>query len=121
MIRQYNSQRHRTVEIGGRLRNIGTVPVGTILLLQGRKVQVEAWIPRAYAAVERGRCVTKRIAGGHIAQVRDLASGRIGRLSDVWLVDAVSVRTDEPDGRSLLRRASLRAKMAIKAVLEDAA
>lgn len=124
MIRQYNSQRHRSVEIGGRIRNVGTIPVGTIVLLQNRKVQVEAWIPRDYTAVERGRFITKRIAGGHMAQVRDLATNRSARLSDAWLVDAVSIRTDAPDGRALKRRAKIRAAAAIDAavaamVMED--
>ena len=119
MIRQYNGQRHRRVEIGGRVRAVGTVRIGTIALIRGRKVRVEAWLPREYAAVERGRFVTRKIAGGHIAQVRDLATGRIGRLSDAWLVDAVTIRTDEPDGRVLLRRAALRARRAIAAVVED--
>lgn len=109
MIRQYDSQRHRCALIGGRLRRIGTVPVGTIILVRGRKLQVEAWIPRDYTAVERGRFVSKRIAGGHLAQVRDLATGRVGRLSDAWLVDAAVIRTDEPDGRELRRRGALRA------------
>ncbi len=118
MIRQYNSQRHRRVEISGRIRQVGTVPIGTIVLIQGRKLQVEAWLPRDYSAWERGRFVTKRIAGGHLAQVRDLATGRNGHLSDAWLVDAVSIRTEEPNGRALLRRAALRAERAIAAVAE---
>ena len=116
MIRQYNSQRHRNVEIGGRVRQVGTVPIGTFVLIQGRKIRVEAWLPREYSAWERGRFITKKIAGGHIAQVRELATGRVGHLSDAWLVDAVSIRTDEPNGRALLRRAALRAKRAIEAV-----
>ena len=78
MIRQYHAQRHRRIEIGGRVRAVGTIPVGTIALVQCRKIRVEAWLPREYAAVERGRFVTKRIAGGHLAQVRDLATGRVG-------------------------------------------
>ena len=119
MIRQYDSQRHRCVLIGGRIRRIGTVPVGTIVLVQGRKLQVEAWIPRDYSAWERGRFVTRRIAGGHLAQVRDLATGRVGRLSDTWLVDATAIRTDEPDGRALLRRAALRAGRAVAAAAQD--
>ncbi len=119
MIRQYNSQRHRRVEIGGRIRQVGTVPIGTIVLIQGRKLQVEAWLPRDYSAWERGRFVTKRIAGGHLAQVRDLATGRIAHLSDAFLVDAVSIRTDEPNGRALLRRAALRAGRTIAAVAAD--
>ena len=119
MLRQYNPQRHRRVLLGGRTRAIGTVPIGTIALIQGRKIQVMAWLPRDYTAVERGRFVTKRIAGGHLALVRDLATGRTGQLSDAWLVDAVTIRTDEPDGRALLRRAALRAGPAIAAVAED--
>ena len=119
MLRQYNSQRHRRIELGGRIRAVGTVPVGTIVLIRGRKLQVEAWLPRDYTAVEGGRFVTKRIAGGHLAQIRDLATGKTGHLSDAWLVDAVSIRTDEPNGRALLRREALRAKAAIAAVMED--
>ncbi len=117
MIRQYNSQRHRRVKIAGRIREIGTVPVGIIVLIQGRKLQVEAWIPREYTAFEAGRFITKRIAGGHLAQVRDLATGKTGYLSDAWLVDAVSIRTDEPDGRALQRRAKDRAAAAIDAAV----
>ncbi|WP_299821983.1 hypothetical protein [uncultured Jannaschia sp.] len=120
MLRQYNPQRHRRIEIDGRIRAVGTVPVGTIALIQGRKVQVMAWLPRDDTAVERGRFATKRIAGGHLALVRDLATGCTGQLSDAWLVDAVTIRTDEPDGRALLRRATLRAGRAIAAVAEDA-
>ena len=119
MLRQYNSQRHRRIEIDGHIRQIGTVPVGTIVLIQGRKLRVEAWLPRDYTAVDRGRFVTKRIAGGHLAQVRELATGRTGHLSDAWLIDAVRVRTDEPDGRALLRRAALRAGRVIAAAAED--
>ena len=56
------------------------------------------------------------------AQVRDLASDRSGILSDVWLVDAVSIRTDEPNGRALLRRERNRAAAigAAGAMMEDA-
>jgi len=119
MIRQYNSQRHRRVEIGGRMHRVGTVAVGTIVLIRGRKLQVEAWLPRDYSAWERGGFVNKRIAGGHIAQVRELATGRVGHLSDAFLVDAVSIRTDEPNGRALQRLATIRAERAIAAVVED--
>ena len=79
------------------------MPVGTIALVQGRKIRVEAWLPREYAAVERGRFVTKRIAGGHLAQVRDLATGRVGHLSDAFLVDAAAIVTRGTE-RSRLRR-----------------
>ncbi len=108
MMRQYHAQRHRRIELAGRLRAVGTVPVGTIALIEGRKIQVEAWLPREDAIVERGRFVRKRIAGGHLAQVRDLAAGRIGHLSDAWLVDAAAIVTEKPSGRALRRRARTR-------------
>ena len=116
MLRQYNCQRHRRVEIGGRIRAIGTVPDGTIV--RGRKLRVEAWLPREYAAVVGGRLETRRIAGGHLALVRDLATGRIASLSDAFLVDAASIRTDEPNGRALRRLESLRAARAIAAAAD---
>ena len=103
MLRQYDSQRHVDVEIAGGIRRVGTVPVGAILLIRGRKVQVEAWLPRDYTAFERGRFVLKRIAGGHVAQVRDLATGRAGGVSDAWLVDAGGIHTRAPNGRALTR------------------
>ena len=88
MIRQYNPQRHRLEMLGGIMRPIGTIPVGTILDVRGTKVRVEAWIPRDYSTYERGRFTTKRIAGGHMALVRNLHNGRLFELSDVWLRDA---------------------------------
>ena len=109
MIRQYHAERHRRVEIGGRIRVVGTVPVGTVAIVHGRKVQVEAWLPGEYATVERGRLVTRKIAGGHMALVRDLATGRTGHLSDAWLVDAPQIVTETPSGRALKRRAAMRA------------
>ena len=108
MIRQYHAQRHRRIDLAGRIRDVGTVPVGTIALVRGRKIRVEAWLPREYATVERGRVVTKRIAGGHLAQVRDLATGRVGPLSDAFLVDAAAIVTEEPSGRALRRLARMR-------------
>jgi hypothetical protein len=79
----------------------------TIALIRGRKVQVEAWLPREYAAVEDGGFVTKKIAGGHIAQVRDLATGRIGHLSDRRCRDDPDRRAGRPrapaPGRSARR------------------
>lgn len=88
MIRQYNPGRFRSVVIAGRLRQVGTVPVGTIAKVEGRKVRVEAWLPRDYATCQNGRFVTKRIVGGHLALVRDLANNRTRQVSDAWLVDA---------------------------------
>ena len=108
MIRQYHAQRHQRIDLAGRFRAVGTVPVGTIALVQGRKVRVEAWLPREDAAVERGRFVTKRIAGGHLAQIRDLATDRVGHLSDAFLVDAAAIGPEEPSGQALRRLARMR-------------
>lgn len=88
MLRQYKAQRHRLELLGGIMRPVGTIPVGTILDVRGRKVRVEAWIPRDYSVYERGCFKTKRIAGGHMALVRTLHNGRQFELSDVWLRDA---------------------------------
>ena len=88
MIRQYRPSRGRDVVLGGRIRSVGTVPVGTIVRVRGRKLLVDAWLPRDYVVLERGQYVIKRIAGGHLAVVRDLATGRSATLSDAWLVDA---------------------------------
>lgn len=40
--------------------------------------------------------VTRRIAGGHMALVRDLATNRLGHLSDAHLVDAEQIELDRP-------------------------
>lgn len=92
MIYQYRPTRGRDVSLGGRIRSVGRVPVGTVVRVRGRKLIVDAWLPRDYTTVEhvngRSRFVAKRIAGGHLALVRDLATGRSAPLSDAWLVDA---------------------------------
>ena len=103
MLRRCDSRRHVDVGRAGGIRQVGTVAVGAVLLIHGRKVQVEAWLPREDTARERGRFVLKRIASGHVAQVRDLATGRAGGVSDAWLVDAGGIDTREPDGRALTR------------------
>jgi len=102
-LRQYDSRRHVDIGRAGGIRQVGTVPVGAILLIHGRKVQVEAWLPRDCTAFVHGRFVLKRIAGGHVAQVRDLATGRAGGVSDAWPVDAGGIDTREPNGRALTR------------------
>lgn len=96
MIRQYNPQRFRISQIGNRICHIGTVPVGTIARVHGRKLRVEAWLPREYTVFERGRFITKRISGGHLAQVRDLATNRVATLSDAFLIDAPTIDTAAP-------------------------
>lgn len=90
MIRQYRPGRHRLIETAGGLLPVGTVPVGSIVRPHGAKnnVEVLAWLPRDYARYERGQFSTKRITGGHMALVRNLANGKVFDLSDVWLIDA---------------------------------
>ena len=102
MLRQYNPQRHRIETIGGSVRKVGTICVGAILMVRGVKVRVEAWIPREYAIYERGRFTTRRIAGGHMALVRNLRTNRQFPLSDAWLLDAPEIVTV---ARSNARRA----------------
>ncbi|TKA94336.1 hypothetical protein FAZ78_22875 [Cereibacter changlensis] len=89
MLHQYNPQRFTFREIGGAIRKVGTVPVGAILRLPaGTKIRVEAWIPRDYATRQGGVYTTKRIAGGHMAQVRRLSDNLVFSISDVFLVNA---------------------------------
>lgn len=95
MLRQYNPQRFRYQEIGGRVRHVGTIPVGTIfrstnemrLDLGERKLMVEAWLPREIGAGRRrnGRYENTFAAGGHMAQVRDLSNGKRFTLADHFI------------------------------------
>lgn len=88
MIRQYEAGRHRVETIRGRLRRVGTQPAGTICRLPGGRVIIEGWIPRDYQLCEgRGRWRTVRIRGGHLAQVRFLATGRRALIADHHLLD----------------------------------
>lgn len=102
MLRQYNPQRFRYETIRGNTCKVGTVEVGAILNVRGTKVRVEAWIPRDYSIYERGHFQTRRIAGGHMALVRNLRTNRQFPLSDVWLLDA-------PEAATGPRRAARRA------------
>ncbi|TWG89378.1 hypothetical protein L598_008500000050 [Mesorhizobium sp. J18] len=99
MLRQYSPQRHRYERVGGYERAVGTIPVGTIFLLDidtatSRAVPyiVEAWLPRRIGA---GRRVgsqyhdTYAARGGHLAQVRNLATGMSRCLSDHLILRAV--------------------------------
>ena len=108
MIRQYHAQRHRRIELTGRVRCVGNVPVGTIALVRGRKSVSRRGYRKRTPPSSAARFVTKRISGGHLAQVRDLATGRVGHLSDAWLVDAAAIITEEPSGRALRRLARMR-------------
>jgi hypothetical protein len=99
MNRQYNAQRFRPQVIGGRVCRVGTVQIGQIVDLPARicanrherRVIVEAWIPREYAAAYRtadgGVWRSTWMVGGHLAMVRTLSNGRPRIISDAWLRD----------------------------------
>lgn len=90
MIHQYRPQRRRRLETPLGTKEIGTIPIGTILRPHNctSNVEVLAWIPRDYATYRNGRFATKRITGGHLAMVRNLSNGKISQISDAWLIDA---------------------------------
>lgn len=94
MMRQYGPtvSRFRYIETPRGKLEAGVLPVGTICRPMvnrqplGRAI-IEAWEPREYAKADRGKMRTVRIRGGHIAHMRDLATGKRYRLSDAWLID----------------------------------
>jgi len=95
MLRQYSPPRFRYQPVGNRLLPVGTVPVGTIFQSvnrdtgRGRKLIVEAWLPREIGAGRRdfdGRWASSYVArGGHLAQVRCLATGERKLLADHFI------------------------------------
>lgn len=89
MIRQYNPGRFRNMQTKRGTLHVGTINVGDIIRPHNctSNVEVLGWVPRDYASYERGKFTTKRIAGGHLALVRNLRDGRVFELSDVWLID----------------------------------
>lgn len=96
MLRQYSPQRHRYERVGNIDRAIGTIPVGKVFRLNScfrpRTLIVEAWLPRRIGAGRRvdGRYADTFVArGGHLAQVRDLATGRPSLLADHLILHAV--------------------------------
>ena len=101
MLHQYGAQRFYQRLDG---RRIGTIPVGTIVYIQDgvRPLggfdrhhqivcrdpwQVEAWVPREYTKwdCKTRQYSTVRIAGGHLAQVRSLRTGRRQTVAD-WIL-----------------------------------
>lgn len=84
MIRQYNTQRFRYREMGGKVRHVGTIECGEIFYYNGRKCQVTAFETREYCAARmvNGKWVNTRMAGGHIVQCRRLKDGKPFRLAD---------------------------------------
>jgi hypothetical protein len=117
MFRQYYAQRFRsmyppiTKRVGRKTvyysdprdRQIGTIPVGTILYIQDRVSPlkgltrnvvcrepwiVEAWLPREYAKWDRASRTfrTVRIRGGHLAVVRSLRDRRRRKTVADWIL-----------------------------------
>ena len=117
MFRQYYAQRFRSMYppiakivrrktayyADPRDRQIGTIPVGTILYIQDgvsplkgltRDVVqrepwiVEAWLPREYAKWDRASRTlrTVRIRGGHLALVRSLRDRRRRKTVADWIL-----------------------------------
>lgn len=129
MLRQYHAPTFRfatlTNPATGRARQVrvGTVPVGTIVTLRdplGRParhgtVEVLAWLNREIGAARRvnGRYENAVVAGGHLALVRDLATGTTRLVADHILRHAVEVggeRVPCGTGSRSARRAAKRAR-----------
>ena len=108
MIRQYGAATHRRECVGGRVRAVGTIPIGEIVYIQdcvgpfgppSRYFQperrnpwiVECWHPRELcaAAWQSGSWVSRYLTGGHLATVRSLRDGRRAQVAD-WLLLASS-------------------------------
>ena len=110
MMRQYSPQRHQLEMLGGRLRAVGTIPVGTIVRIgvsprdmKTRPVLVLAWLPREITAARAGGWSfgRARFCGptwhppesrymanfGHLALCRDLRTGKTELVSDCFLHD----------------------------------
>tara|TARA_R110000737_G_scaffold239142_2_gene251190 strand:- start:9809 stop:10132 length:324 start_codon:yes stop_codon:yes gene_type:complete len=94
--------------VGGVVRRVGTVPIGTLLLIAGQKFLVEGWLPRDHVVKIGGCFETRRIAGGHLAIVRHLATSETLQVSDAHLIDAVEIITDQPDRRAQRHLAAMR-------------
>lgn len=101
MIRQYGPQRHRVERIGDRALPVGTIPVGSLFRYQPPRARrpmtymVEAWLPRVCARA--GRAGFGALArGGHLAQVRVMATGRAAQLSDALIRRAMEARDASP-------------------------
>lgn len=92
MLHQYFPQRARHAEIGGRAVMVGTVPVGTVTDYRGKRIIVEAWLPRECHAGRFDRHARTWASSFHargmfLAQVRSLATGKRFRVSDAHLIE----------------------------------
>ncbi len=92
MFRQYGPGNRFRYEVhAGRSIPVGTVAAGEVLQTAYGKVLVLGWKPREISAA-RGRESRFMARLGHLALVRDLATGKPRELSDVHLLNAVEHR-----------------------------
>jgi hypothetical protein len=92
LFRQYGPGNRFRYEIhAGRSIPVGTVAAGEVLHTVYGKVLVLGWKPREISAA-RGRESRFMARLGHLALVRDLATGKQRELSDVHLLNAVEHR-----------------------------
>ena len=102
MIRQYGPGRHRLEMLAGRLRPVGTVPIGTIARVRisrhdgkTRALMVLAWLPREITAARAGYWTpgptwhppeSRYMARmGHLALCRDLRTGKTVLIAEQYL------------------------------------
>jgi hypothetical protein len=102
MLRQYAPPRFRYETIRGRTLAVGTVTVGEIFRYApscgaGPRIYiVEAWMTRAYARADGSSQFRYLDRGGHLALVRDLATGRRMFLADAII--RACLEDDPPTG-----------------------
>ena len=88
MLRQYAPPRFRYGTIRGRPLAVGTVPVGEIFRYAPSRAAgprtyiVEAWLTRAYTRADPTGRFSYLARGGHLALVRDLATGHQAMLAE---------------------------------------
>ena len=107
MLHQFNPQRF----CYWKGRRIGTIGVGTILYIQDRMRPVrgvtqpvthrnpwivEAWLNRDFTHYSGGRWTTVPCAGGHLAIVRSLRTGRRQTVADWILLACVDAGLERP-------------------------
>jgi hypothetical protein len=95
MIHQYGAQRFRRI----RGKHVGTIGIGTIIYVQDgvrpfsfprhtvcrEPWIVEAWLNHEYFPCVKGRPRVGMMAGGHLAVIRSLRTGRRVQVAD-WIL-----------------------------------
>ena len=84
MQRQYNPQHFHFEIIGGKSRAVGATPIGAVRLTSRGKVLVLAWLPREIHYPKRSYF---NLRSGHLAIVRNLATGRTQKMAEQYLMD----------------------------------